>query len=450
MSKWVQCMCAIGAAHTWEMIRMSNPTDSRVLEALLKEQSAWASVCTEPAMVALAAAKAAHTLGEPPVSIDVYLSAGVLKNALSAGLPHTAKKGPEIAAALGALSAQPELGLTILGNVTETQLDEALELAASSKVTVHWAREHEGVYGKCVLKGANHVAEAVIEHSHTNITRVALDGRLAEACATEARRSDLQVLREWDFPRLLAAALDLSVSRLGWLLEGARSCVRLSEKASGLMSEDVIDFAWVCSSDSCETPIVEVANRVSRAISARMSGVPWPVVTSGGSGNQGIMVSVPVMSVAKHLGLDEELTIRALTIAHSVNLFVKAYMGEVSCSCGGVGAAAGIAAATCWMRGGTVGQMEEAISQVLASLFGTICDGAKATCALKGTTSVLTGMLTGLGASRSTGSIRDQGVLGSTLNETLTRIAALNEGVINKADELMLDLMRPEASTPTQ
>jgi L-cysteine desulfidase len=181
-----------------------------------------------------------------------------------------------------------------------------------------------------------------------------------------------------------------------------------------------------------------------------MSGVPWPVVTSGGSGNQGIMVSVPVMSVAKHLDLDEAATARALTIAHSVNLFVKAYMGEVSCSCGGVGAAAGIAAATCWMRGGTVGQMEEAISQVLASLFGTICDGAKATCALKGTTSVLTGMLTGLGASRSTGSIRDQGVLGSTLNETLTRIAALNEGVINKADELMLDLMRPEASTPTQ
>jgi L-cysteine desulfidase len=154
--------------------------------------------------------------------------------------------------------------------------------------------------------------------------------------------------------------------------------------------------------------------------------------------------------VAKHLGLDEELTIRALTIAHSVNLFVKAYMGEVSCSCGGVGAAAGIAAATCWMRNGTVEQMEEAVSQVLASLFGMICDGAKATCALKGTTSVLTGMLTGSGACRCRGSIRDQGVLGKTLDETLTRIAALNEGVINKADELMLNLMRPETTTPTQ
>lgn len=429
---------------------MKNPTDSNVLETLLKEQAAWATVCTEPAMVALSAAKAAHTLGEPPVSIEVYLSGGVLKNALSAGLPHTAKKGPELAAALGALSAKPELGLTILGNVTESDLDEALDMAASGKVKVHWEREREGVYGKCVARGANHIAEAVIERSHTNITMVALDGRPAEACATEAKRSDLSALREWDFPRLVEAALMIDASRLEWLLEGARSCVRLSEKAPGLVAEDMIDFTWVCSSDSCGTPIVDVANRVSRAIFARMSGVPWPVVTSGGSGNQGIMVSVPVMSVARQLGLDEGMTIKALTIAHAANLFVKAYMGEVSCSCGGVGAAAGIAAATCWARGGTTEQMEEAISQVLASLFGMICDGAKATCALKGTTSVLTGMLTGLGASKRKASMRNQGVLGSTLTETLRRIEALNEGVINRVDELMLNLMKPEAAAPPQ
>ncbi len=429
---------------------MSDRTDSKVLEGLLKEQSAWASVCTEPAMVALAAAQAVGALGEPPVSITVYLSAGVLKNALSAGLPRTARRGPEIAAALGAISRAPELGLTILGNVSERELDEALKMVAAGKVTVQWARDHDGVYGKCVVKGTHHVAEAVIERSHTNITRVSRDGKPTESCVTEGRHSDLRVLRDWDLGRLLVAALDLDVSRLGWLLQGARSCVRLTERSPELLPENLIGFAWICSSDSCGTPIVEVANRVARAIAARMSGVPWPVVTSGGSGNQGIMVSVPVMSVAEHLQLNDTQTIKALTIAHSVNLFVKAYMGEVSCSCGGVSAAAGLAAATCWMRGGTVAQIEEAVSQVLASLFGMICDGAKVTCALKGTASVLTGMLTGLGASRCNGSIRDQGVLGKTLDETLTRIAALNERVINKADELMLDLMRPEAGTGTE
>jgi L-cysteine desulfidase len=95
------------------------------------------------------------------------------------------------------------------------------------------------------------------------------------------------------------------------------------------------------------------------------------------------------------------------------------------------------------MRGGSPIQIEEAISQVIASLFGMICDGAKATCALKGTTSVLTGMLTGAGASQYEGSVRDQGVLGRTLEETLNRVAVLNSQVINRSDELMLETIRP-------
>lgn len=425
------------------MVQTNNLTDTSVLEHLLREQSTWASVCTEPAMVALAAAQAARVLGEPPQSIEVHLSGGVLKNALSAGLPHTTQKGPEIAAALGAIAADPSKGLTILGSITDEQLDQAFEMAASGRVAVRWAREHKGVYGKCVVRGARHTAEAVIERSHTNFTRVLLDGQSAQACATEGRKSDLAVLREWSLTRLLDAVFGVQWTQMRWLLQGARSCVRLADESRRLVSDDTISPDWVCSSPACETSIIEVAGSVSRAISARMEGIPWPVVTSGGSGNQGIMVSVPVMLLARQFSLEDERIIRALLLAHSVNLFIKAYMGEVSCSCGGVGAAAGIAAATCWIRGGTAAQIEEAISQVLASLFGMICDGAKATCALKGTTAVLTGMLTGAGAAKYEGSLRDQGVLGSTLEETLSRVAALNDRVISRSDELMLEMLRP-------
>lgn len=394
-------------------------------------------------MVALAAAKAARVLGEPPQSIEVHLSSGILKNALSAGLPNTAEKGPEVAAALGALSADPDKGLTILGSASDDLLDLALEMVASGKVAVYWARERQGVYGKCVVRGAHHTAEAVIENSHTNFTEVLLDGESAQTCATEARTSDLTVLRGWNIPRLLEAVFSIETSWAEWLLQGARSCVKLAESSKDPSSPDTISPAWVCSSPSCETSIIDVVDSVSRAISARMGGVSWPVVTSGGSGNQGIMVSVPVMLLARQFSLDDDRVIRALLIAHSVNLFIKAYMGEVSCSCGGVSAAAGVAAATCWMRGGSPLQIEEAISQVIASLFGMICDGAKATCALKGTTSVLTGMLTGAGASQYEGSVRDQGVLGRTLEETLNRVAVLNSQVINRSDELMLETIRP-------
>jgi hypothetical protein len=39
--------------------------------------------------------------------------------------------------------------------------------------------------------------------------------------------------------------------------------------------------------------------------------------------------------------------------------------------------------------------------------------------------------------------VRDQGVLGRTLEETLNRVAVLNSQVINRSDELMLETIRP-------
>lgn len=422
---------------------MNTVTDASVLERLIREQATWASVCTEPAMVALLAAKAASILGEPVETIEVCVSGGILKNALSAGLPNTPLKGPEIAAALGAISADPDKGLTILGGADDEQMEKALDMASSGKVAVIWDKDHEGVYGKCVARGSSHSAETVIEGSHTNFTQILHDGTPVHSCTGKHKSCSLMELRDWNLARLLEAVSSMDCSKMVWLLDGARSCMNLAEAFKDLTVDETISPAWVCSSTSCQTSVTDVAGRVWRAISARMGGTPWPVVTSGGSGNQGIMVSVPVMLLASQLSLKEDKTIRALLVAHSVNLFVKAYMGEVSCSCGGVGASAGIAAAICWMRDGTPAQIEEAISQVLASLFGMICDGAKSTCALKGTTSVVTGVLTGAGASEYQGYVRDQGVLGSTLEETLSRVAALNERVINRCDEFMLQMLRP-------
>ena len=84
-------------------------------------------------------------------------------------------------------------------------------MVASGKVAVYWARERQGVYGKCVVRGAHHTAEAVIENSHTNFTEVLLDGESAQTCAIEAHTSDLTVLRGWNIPRLLEAVFSIEL-----------------------------------------------------------------------------------------------------------------------------------------------------------------------------------------------------------------------------------------------
>ncbi|MEX0974051.1 MAG: L-serine ammonia-lyase, iron-sulfur-dependent, subunit alpha [Bacillota bacterium] len=420
---------------------MKAEDQSQELIRLLREQSCWANVCTEPGMVAFMASKAAALLREQPTSIEIHLSGGVLKNALSAGLPHTTEKGPAVAAAAGAVARQPEKGLTILGDLTPSQVDEALGLVRTGRVTVKWDTCRLGVYGKCIVRSAGHVAEVVVSGSHTRVAEQRLDGRPVFASDDHPVTAGLSSLRSWTFDRLIDTVLSLETSELTWLLEGAKSCIGLSETNTLDPARLSATPEDACAALSCSgTPMTDAAGRTFKAIQARMSGTPWPVLTSGGSGNQGIMVSIPVWSISSEMGLCDEQKIRALALAHGVNMLVKAYTGEISSSCGGVSAGAGLAAAICWMLGGSKPQISEAVTEVLASLCGMVCDGAKATCALKGSSAVMTGIMAGAGASRSKQELRDQGVVGRSIDETLARLETLNRRVLDQSDAVLLEL----------
>ncbi len=424
---------------------MKDQGDSRELMRILKEQACWANVCTEPGMVAFMASKAVSLLDEPFLSIEIHLSGGILKNALSAGLPHTDLKGPEVAAAAGAVSGSPDKGLTILGDLSREAVAEASDLVARGVVSVKWDAEHGGIYGKCIARSAHHTAEVVVSGSHTGIVEEKVDGSLVDGASRGVSPPGLSVLRAWTFDRLLEAVMAVPIEELGWLLEGAKSCSGLAQ--SGAALSELSDPSLTASPDralaalSCpENLVIGAAGHAFRAIYARMSGAPWAVLTSAGSGNQGIMVSVPVLSLASGLGASDDKTTRALALAHGVNMLIKAYTGEVSASCGGASAGAGVAAATCWMLGGTMSQMAEAVTEVLASLCGMVCDGAKATCAIKGSSAVMTGILAGAGASIAKGELRDQGVVGKSIDETLERLERLTSLAFSQSDAILLEL----------
>jgi L-cysteine desulfidase len=416
--------------------------DTKEFMRVLKEQACWANVCTEPGMVAYMASKAAALAGEEPVTIEVHLSGGILKNALSAGLPHTTRKGPDVAAAAGTIARKPEKGLTILGEISEEEMTEALRIVDQGRVIVKWDARHDGIYGKCILKTANHTAEVKVSGSHTGLAELILDGSAIAVSGSSDGSSGLSSLRDWTFNRLIDVVMALDPSEFGWLAEGADSCVRLSEAGSASSATSLGAIPEVaCTVLRCDsTSLTEIASQAFRAIDTRMSGLPWPVVTSAGSGNQGIMLSIPVWLIASRLGLSDEKKLRAVVLAHGVNMLVKAYTGEVSASCGGISVGAGLAASICWMAGGSREQMAEAVTEALASLCGMICDGAKATCALKGSLAVMAGIIAGAGASESTAKLRNQGVVGESIDETLERMEAMSRRVFSGSDTVLLEL----------
>ena len=93
---------------------MLTSEEKRAIISLIHKQVVPAIGCTEPIAVALCVAKARQTLGEVPESIEINLSANILKNAMGVGIPGTGMTGLPIAVALGALIGRPELGLEVL------------------------------------------------------------------------------------------------------------------------------------------------------------------------------------------------------------------------------------------------------------------------------------------------------------------------------------------------
>lgn len=422
-----------------------------LLLTLVIEHAQFATVCTEPSMIALAAAKCRDLLGTLPQRIEVRVSPGILKNALSAGLPCGDRKGPEVSAALGAVIGDDGKGLQILDNVSSEHLESAYSMVDRNMVCVSWDEEVTGVYA-CVTCYANgHEAKVIIEGSHTNVTFMSFDGEEVFKSGSDSNASPLRRLREVSFEDLYSACMKTDIEDIRFLLEGAKSDLELSfqaqtaekQKHSLMGPAEKIRSSpdKLASSMSSGCVFSSVYHKVLLAISARMGGTPWPVLTSGGSGNQGIMLAIPVVSVCEVLGLDSEEATRALYLGHAVNLYIKSYMGSISCVCGAVSAGAGVAAAVSWCLSRDMRQVEQSIIMVLSALYGMLCDGAKASCALKGSIGAIQGLNAAFMVYRGVTIPEGEGIVGSSIEETLDNVGYFSEKIFSYGDKIMLSKM---------
>ena len=109
-----------------------------------------------------------------------------------------------------------------------------------------------------------------------------------------------------------------------------------------------------------------------------------PVMSSAGSGNQGITAIIPPAVMCEHLDCDDEKLARSLAFSHLTTAYIKAFTGNLSpvCACA-VAAGIGASASIVWMLDGSINQIGGAIRNMVATLTGMVCDGAKGGCAFK-------------------------------------------------------------------
>lgn len=412
------------------------------LIALIQDQIRPAVGCTEPGAAAYAAAVAAQTLGETPERLTVSVSRNILKNAMGVGIPGTDMVGLPIAVALGALCGDAGAGLAVLHNITDEDVAQAQKLVDVQGVQVRLSDHPQKLYIDVLAEAGEHSARTVIAGTHTNIIRIEKDGQCistgdgAEENGAAGAGAELSLKEIDDFVR------SVSSEKLNFL----RECIDMNSAISqeglehpyGLGIGQSI-YETLPENNSEENYALAVT---CAAADARMGGCTLPVMSSCGSGNQGLTATLPVIAVARKRGLSEEDTFRALAYSLLVTIHVKQHLGKLSalCACS-VGASIGTACALTYLDGGTLQQIGHCVDNVVADVSGVICDGAKAGCALKIATGVSSAFRGAMLAMKNRNASALDGIVGRDPEASVDNLGNLcNTGMLD-TDRVILDML---------
>jgi L-cysteine desulfidase len=180
----------------------------------------------------------------------------------------------------------------------------------------------------------------------------------------------------------------------------------------------------------------------SAAADARMAGVKLPAMSSAGSGNHGLTAVLPIWAAKEFIECEEKSILEAIGLSHIITAYVKAHTGRLSAVCGcSIAAGAGATAGVTYLLGGNVQHIAGAITNLTEDLAGIICDGAKASCALKLATAASTAVQAALLSLQGVIVRPRDGIIGASFEQTTQNIGALSTQGMIETDRTILKIM---------
>ena len=114
-------------------------------------------------------------------TIELWLSPNIYKNAYAVAIPGTnGESGIGLAASLGFFGGDAKGRLQVLDPVNGESLKQARGLVDAGKVAVNLLREKTDIYIRAQVTADENSAEAVIEHTHDNLTSLSHNGQCLE------------------------------------------------------------------------------------------------------------------------------------------------------------------------------------------------------------------------------------------------------------------------------
>ncbi len=404
---------------------------------ILKEELVMAMGCTEPIAISYACAKATQVLNHLPDRIVVKASGSIIKNVKSVIVPHTnGLKGIEVAAAAGALYGDADAKLEVLSRATREQIEELPEYVKNTNITVqHIEQGHVFDLEINVYYEQEHASVRIVD-THTNIVQIEKNWQVifedkTTSLELKADHSALIMKQIWDFSQTV------DIDDVKEILDRQITC-NMAIANEGIHNSYGANIGHVILNMDSDCVKTRAKAYAAAGSDARMNGCELPVVINSGSGNQGITCCVPVVVYAKELDCTQEQLYRALVLSNLTAIYIKTGIGTLSAFCGAVSAGAAAGAGIAYLHNGTYKEIQHTIVNALAILSGTICDGAKASCAAKIASSVDAGIMGYYMYKNKQQFYAGDGIVAHSVDETIQNIGTLgSQGMLQTNDKII-------------
>lgn len=404
---------------------------------ILKEELVMAMGCTEPIAISYACAKATQVLDHLPDRIVVKASGSIIKNVKSVIVPHTnGLKGIEVAAAAGALYGDADAKLEVLSSATREQIEELPEYVQNTNITVqHIEQGHVFDLEIHVYYEQEHASVRIVD-THTNIVQIEKNWQVifedkTTSLELKADHSALIMKQIWDFSQTV------DIDDVKEILDRQIAC-NMTIANEGIHNSYGANIGHVILNMDSDCVKTRAKAYAAAGSDARMNGCELPVVINSGSGNQGITCCVPVVVYAKELDCTQEQLYRALVLSNLTAIYIKTGIGTLSAFCGAVSAGAAAGAGIAYLHNGTYKEIQHTIVNALAILSGTICDGAKASCAAKIASSVDAGIMGYYMYKNKQQFYAGDGIVAHSVDETIQNIGTLgSQGMLQTNDKII-------------
>ena len=411
--------------------------------AILEEELRPAMGCTEPIALAYAAAKAKSVLGAIPTRVEARVSGNIIKNVKSVVVPNTGGlRGIAAAICAGIIAGDADQELQVISQVSEDAriamknylrtVDMSISPASSDLVF--------DIDLTLYCENGEFSRVRIINH-HTNIVLIQKnDDVLLELPVAESSEDHLTDKSCLSIEKIVEFADCLNV-------DDVRQCVGRQIEYNMAIAKDGIENNWGANIGSVilKHQGMSLEKRAcawaAAGSDARMSGCEKPVIILSGSGNQGITASVPVVIVAKEMNASEDELLRAVVVSDLVTIHQKTGIGRLSAYCGAISAGCGAGAGIAYLRGGRFHAVAHTVVNAIAILSGTICDGAKPSCAAKIAAAVDAGILGYDMYLENQQFYGGDGIVTKGVDKTVTNVGRLAREGMKETDKTILEIM---------